>query len=325
MLKRVDLHVHTRFSDWKHLKLIKPRDCYNEPIDVYRKCKSLGMDYVAITDHDTIDGAIDLLSQHPHLEPEVIIGEEVETSFPDSGQRVHINVFDVDEKTHDDITHLKKNIYELVPYLKRRGLLHVLNHPFQSYRIQKLAPRYLEEILELFDHFEVGNATLPARQNHAVAEMLEYASDLYTRKHGVGGSDAHVLGGIGNYVTEVRVDEKKKDGKAALIGAIARGEVRAAGRAIGAPAMIANVYRIIGRYYLSLREPRTRARMGVHNYLAAAILAPACLAGLPAFLNLGNNLCLEATALYVRKTIRKMRETDENEIQPSDLIEESLD
>jgi len=178
MLKRADLHVHTRFSEWKHLKLIKPRDSYNEPIDVYRKCKTLGMDYVAITDHDTIDGAIDLLSKHPELERDVIIGEEVETTFPDTGQWIHINVFGVDEAAHADIAHLKGNVHELVPYLKRRGLLYVLNHPFQSYRVQKLAPRYLEEIIELFDLLD-GEECEPvqSRIRHLVNERIGQAQE----------------------------------------------------------------------------------------------------------------------------------------------------
>ena len=111
MLKRADLHLHTRFSEWKHLRIIKPSDSYNDPLDAYRRCKEVGMDYVVFTDHDNINGAVDLLARHPELEPEVIIGEEVETIFPDTGQWVHVNVFDIDEAAHREITHLKKNVY----------------------------------------------------------------------------------------------------------------------------------------------------------------------------------------------------------------------
>ena len=34
----------------------------------------------------------------------VIVGEEVETRFPDSAQWIHVSVFGVDERLHDDLT-----------------------------------------------------------------------------------------------------------------------------------------------------------------------------------------------------------------------------
>lgn len=315
MLKRADLHLHTRFSEWKHLRIIKPSDSYNDPLAAYLRCKEVGMDYVVFTDHDNINGALDLLSSHPELEPEIIIGEEVETIFPDTGQWVHVNVFDIDEATHREITSLKKNVHELVPYLRRRGILHVLNHPFQSYKVQKKALAYIEDILTLFDHFEVGNCTLSARHNQTVAEMLDYAAALYTRKHGVGGSDAHNLRNIGLYWTEVDFPEPAGAAPAPTkrdwLAAVARGQGRAVGRTIGAAGLTANVYRIIGHYYKSLADPEVRRHMHAENYLAAAILAPVCVAGLPALLNLGNSLRIEAVSMYLRRSLRNADQPSE--------------
>ncbi len=305
MLKRADLHLHTRFSHWKHLKLIKPRDSYSDPLAAFERARAVGMDFVAITDHDTIEGALDLLSRRPELEPSVIIGEEVETWFPGTGQWVHVNVFGVDEPIHDDLTRVRRSIFELSSYLRSTGLFHVLNHPFQSYRLQSPPMRYIEDLLELFDHFEVDNCTLPQRHNKAVAEMLDYATALYVRKIGVGGSDAHTLGPIGLCHTEAPVEAD--GGKQAWLEAVARGEGRAVGRTIGPLGLAANVYRIIAQYYLSLRDPETRRHMRAENYLAAAALAPACAAGLPAFLSLGSNLKLEAVSLLVRQSLRKSR------------------
>ncbi len=319
MLKRADLHAHTYFSQWKHLKLIKPRDSYSEPEAVYRRCRELGLDYVVITDHDTIEGALYLLSKRPELEPEIIVGEEVETYFPDTGQWVHVNVFDIDERIHDEITRLKPNIYDLVGYLRERGIFHVLNHPFQSYRIQKPGPAFIEEILELFDCFEVGNATLSSRHNRAVAEMIEYAGALYSRKIGVGGSDAHHVRHLGLQVTEAEAEGGKRE----WIRAVAAGGARVSGRTIGAAALTANVYRIIGQYYLSLKDPAVRSGMHAGNYAAAAMLAPACVAGLPALLNLGNSLRLEAVSLYLRRTLRRLQEAEPD--NSAGFIEDSPD
>ena len=71
---RCDLHVHTRYSgpvDLPGLRHVS-RECYSEPLEVYRTAKRRGMDLVTITDHDTIEGAVQLA----HL-PDFIIGEEV--------------------------------------------------------------------------------------------------------------------------------------------------------------------------------------------------------------------------------------------------------
>ena len=95
------------------------------------------MDFVAITDHDSIEGALRLLEARPERASEIIVGEEVETLLPDSGQRLHVNVFGLDEATHREVQRLRRDVRELVAYLRHKGLLHVLNHPFWSYRFQK--------------------------------------------------------------------------------------------------------------------------------------------------------------------------------------------
>ncbi len=80
-LKRADLHCHSRFSVFKYFRRANTRDCYNAPEDVYRIAKERGMNYVTLTDHDSIDGALYLLNKHPDLK-DFFIGEEVETYFP---------------------------------------------------------------------------------------------------------------------------------------------------------------------------------------------------------------------------------------------------
>ena len=306
MIRRIDLHIHTRFSEWKHLRAIHPRDSYNEPLQVFTRCKAAGMDIVAFTDHDTIEGALDLLSARPELEPEILIGEEVEARFPDTQQWVHVNVFGVDEATHDDMRRLRGDVRELVSYLKGRQLFHVLNHPFQSYHLQKPPADYLHEILSLFEFFEVGNGTLPARHDKAVAEMIDVAASFYLTKYGVAGSDAHDERDIARQWTEVDLPGETCE-KEQLLAALARGEGRPAGGRIGPLALTANVYRIIGRYYLSLRDAEARKDLGVSGHVAAALLAPACAIGVPAAVTLGNHLRLEAVVARVRHELTHMQ------------------
>ena len=61
---RADLHVHTCHSKQAgNMRFLRSRDCYSNPLDVYRRAKDRGMDLVAITDHDSIDGALELMDR----------------------------------------------------------------------------------------------------------------------------------------------------------------------------------------------------------------------------------------------------------------------
>ena len=191
-LRRCDLHLHTRFSSWRHARVLRARDSNSDPVEVFDRAKAAGMDFVAITDHDSIEGALRLLEARPERSAEIIVGEEVETLLPESGQRLHVNVFGLDEAAHREVQGLRRDVRELVAYLRHRGLLHVLNHPFWSYRFQRRPRAYVEEILDLFDHFEAGNSTMPSGHAEAVEAMLRYAAALGLRKTAVAGSDAHV-------------------------------------------------------------------------------------------------------------------------------------
>jgi len=301
-LRKVDLHVHTAFSNFRHLKLLRARDSYNDPQRVYDRCREVGCDYVAITDHDTIDGALDLLSRRPDLEPTVIIGEEVETFFPETGQWVHVNVLGVDEATHEDLKRVRGNIYDLVPYLRSRNLVHFLNHPLQSFRMQKQPLRFVEDVLELFTHVEMGNGTLPPDQNRAAAGILEYGRRMGLTRFGVGGSDAHGLRPIGTFVTLAPGDDRRS-----WLASVAEGNCVVAGREIGLLELVGQVYGVVGRYYRHLGIPAERRRMTPVNYLAAAAFVPICLAGVPLFISLMSYL---ATSGLSRAVSRSMTHAD---------------
>src|SRR5258706_7357554 len=90
-IKRADLHCHSRYSVFKYFRRANTRDCYNAPEDVYRIAKERGMSYVTLSDHDSIDGALYLLNNYPDM-TDFFIGEEVETYFPETNQRIHVSV-----------------------------------------------------------------------------------------------------------------------------------------------------------------------------------------------------------------------------------------
>ncbi|HUP45998.1 MAG TPA: PHP-associated domain-containing protein [Thermoanaerobaculia bacterium] len=191
-LKRADLHCHSRFSVFKYFRRANTRDCYNAPEDVYRTAKQRGMSYVTITDHDSIDGALHLLNTHPDLD-DFFIGEEVETYFPETGQRIHVGVWGLTEEQHREIQRLRPDIRELVPYMKSQRLIFGVNHLFQNYRMKNVAARYIAELLVMFDTFEVLNGAMASFHNRMVHQLVTAVKEHGRRVSMVGGSDAHTL------------------------------------------------------------------------------------------------------------------------------------
>ncbi len=60
-MSKCDLHIHSRFSarseEWLFRRFDFP-DSYSDPRELHRKLLERGMDFVTITDHDTIDGCL---------------------------------------------------------------------------------------------------------------------------------------------------------------------------------------------------------------------------------------------------------------------------
>jgi len=94
---KVDLHVHTTFSDG----LLTPQQ-------VVKKAFKLNLQVIAITDHDTVDGVLPaLIEAKNYKRPEVIPGIELSTHWND--QEVHILGYYID---FEDIN-LKKQLLDL--------------------------------------------------------------------------------------------------------------------------------------------------------------------------------------------------------------------
>lgn len=192
-LKRADLHCHSRFSVFKYFKRANTRDCYNAPEDVYRVAKERGMSFVTLTDHDSIDGCLYMLNKYPDMK-DFFIGEEVETYFPETGQRIHIGVWGLNEAQHREISRLRRNIRELVPYLKSENLIFGINHLFQNYRMKNVAASYIRELLGMFDTFEVMNGAMASVHNKMVQQLVATVKEQHGKHVAmVGGSDAHTL------------------------------------------------------------------------------------------------------------------------------------
>ncbi len=96
---RCDLHIHSTASGMCTTPGLDRlcKESYNQPDEVYARCKKLGMSIVTLTDHDSIDAA-ESLRQHPDF----FVSEEVTCRMP-SGTEVHIGVYNLTERDHVEI------------------------------------------------------------------------------------------------------------------------------------------------------------------------------------------------------------------------------
>src|SRR5258706_1875517 len=170
MASRVDLHVHSKFSDrpseWI-LRRIGSPECYTEPKTLYERARRRGMQFVTITDHNCIRGALEIA----HLEG-VFIGNEITTYFPEDRCKIHVLTWGITEAQFEEIQRLRGNIYDLRNYLWKEQIVHACAHPLYSINDQ-LTLDHFEQLLLLFNTFETMNGGRNRRGNNLVLSVLQ--------------------------------------------------------------------------------------------------------------------------------------------------------
>ncbi len=246
---RVDLHLYSRASglatNWWVRGLgaeeVEIRESYTPPEAAYRMAKNARMDFVTLTDHETIEGACTLLRH-----PDFFAGEEVSARFPESGQYADVLLYGVDARAHRETQARRGDIYSLVDYLREAGVVHVLAHPMYGMP-GPLSREDVEKRLVLFGLWEFMNGSRPAAQNRLAQEVrrdigpfelrqmaLRHGLEAppHRRVAGTGGSDDHggLYGGATHTVLSAGLRSVEE-----LLGALAAGEVRPAGEGKARP------------------------------------------------------------------------------------------
>src|SRR5216117_2843685 len=204
-MSRCDLHIHSRHSarseEWLFRRFDFP-DSYSDPKQLYDELLKRGMDYVTLTDHDSINGCLEIA----HL-PRTFIGEQVTTYFPQDGCKLHILVWGISEQQHRDIESVRENIFDLQRYLQSAQITHAVAHPLYSVN-GKLEASHLEQLILLFKHFEGINGLRDALLSDLAQALFEQLTpdkiDAFANRHNlapthaepwkkvlVGGSDDH--------------------------------------------------------------------------------------------------------------------------------------
>ena len=195
---KIDLHVHTCYSEDASTTL-------KEVIDYAEK---KGLNGVAITDHNTLEGALKLAKESRLL---VIRGLEVET------RQGHVLALNIASPIPS-----KLNLVETVQRIHENGGKAIIAHPYAAFKGRTKHEAALNSKL---DAVEVVNAAAfpfftATRSSKRLAEQLNLPQ--------TGGSDAHHGNEIGRAYTLVEADPSLDS----IIEAIKKGKVTPYGRPI---------------------------------------------------------------------------------------------
>ena len=193
-MSRADLHVHSTASQISKLgvqRSLQIPECATEPFEVYELAKARGMDFVTITDHDTIDGALTLA----HL-PGTFISEELTASFKGEPQAVHVLCYGITPEHHERLQAHADDVETCAAYLREHDITAALAHPFYAVAAP-LTARHRRRLAELFPIWETRNGSR--------AKELNLPAFVYIETQGgtaIGGSDDHAGIDIGRTFTE---------------------------------------------------------------------------------------------------------------------------
>src|ERR687896_1178741 len=178
---RVDLHVHSTASQVSKLgvqRALGLPECATPPEEFYELAKRRGMDFVTITDHDTIAGALQIADR-----PDVFVSEELTAGFAGEPQQVHVLCLGITPDDHARLQERAGDVEAVAAYLHEKEIACALAHPFYAVAAP-LAPRHRRRLAELFPIWEVRNG--------ARARELNAPAAVYIDTHGgtgIGGSD----------------------------------------------------------------------------------------------------------------------------------------
>ncbi len=173
---KADLHIHTYYS----------HDAINTFKDIEKHALKANINCIAITDHETIKGALNAKKNIDKVT--VITGIEFYTRY---GHLIGLNI--------DEEPKRKLTFEELIDFIRDNNGYSVMAHPLDKTR-NKIDKEKIFEIIDKVDMIEVANAhDRKAKINYIILSKL--AEDL--DKGITAGSDSHIPDTIGyTYVVD---------------------------------------------------------------------------------------------------------------------------
>lgn len=165
------MHIHTRFSPCSIIRIAH----------LLEKARTLNLDGICITDHDTSDSLSVFKNISAHHKICIIVGLEYTTGKGD------FLVF-------GPVEHIPKGMSaeRLIEWSKKEGAVAIPAHPFRQSRPADL------NILKISDIIEGVNGRNHPHENSLCRRWLKEQGN---GKKEIGGSDAHTLDEVGRIVT----------------------------------------------------------------------------------------------------------------------------
>ena len=197
----VELHAHSSLS-------YDGRD----PVELLlAQAQAVGLDALAVTDHDEIDASLEAAELAPEYGLVGIPAMEV------TSEAGHVLAFGIDGLVPEGLSYA-----DTLDHIHTQGGIAVVPHPFQSSR-HGVAPHITRDQLARADAIEVYNSRLFTGRANRKAERFAADRDLPM----TAGSDAHIAEMVGQAVTEVGTDDRSVAG---ILDAIVDGRTSVVGR-----------------------------------------------------------------------------------------------
>ena len=169
---KYDLHTHTHYSSCSILK----------PLKILKVAKKFKLNGIAITDHNTIQGGLEVSKLNKDKDFEVIVGSETNTD------RGHVLGLYINKEIKS------KDFFEVVDEIRKQGGIVIIAHPFRL--LPQLSFKQPPDFRKYLDAVECNNGRTFYFGNR---KALKFADKYNLAK--TGGSDSHFSFEIGRCYT----------------------------------------------------------------------------------------------------------------------------
>ena len=174
----IDPHIHSRYSG----------DATASPGDIIRKSREIGLDAIAIADHNTLKGSILAMKEAKDLDEFMVIpAMEVTTN------KGHIVALGITQEIEKGLSP-----EDTIDKIRSYGGIAIAPHPFVRYReglCGYVKDLDIDAIETLNSRYIFGYSNWRAKRLATKRKIPE-----------IGASDAHFLGAIGSCVTELEAE-----------------------------------------------------------------------------------------------------------------------
>ncbi|MEM0360437.1 MAG: PHP domain-containing protein [Candidatus Diapherotrites archaeon] len=199
---KAELHSHSFYSYGTKISI----EGLNSPAEIVKQAKSLGLEVLAITDHNEFKGSIEAEKIGKKIGVIVIKGEEIQTE-----NDKHIIGLGLSEKINPG-----HSTEETIEMIRAQGGIAIAPHPFD------IANKGLRQKARKCDAIEVFNSINIDRLSNKNAKIFAKKYSLNT----VAGSDAHCIEMLGYGVTEINAEPDEES----ILKAIRQGKTSVHGK-----------------------------------------------------------------------------------------------